>query len=275
MVKLLSTRFVPVALGNHQPWSPEDVKFYSAAGGGGGTNRWHVITAGGKMLAQPAYEMGLDQLKSALRDFKAEENPEIPTLSKESLKSTVKPPEGGLVLYVTWKVVDGFDKPKSKDEAMSQKSLGVDRLWLPKVEALALAKGEFPESMKNRIASCLSFGGQKKAEMSFSKGRLSGSVHSETKDDNNGYQADILGFIEAKDGKVTRFDVVAKGPYWWRGKNKNPYGGSEPYFWDYGTSLSIVPNDRKVTLAMAFTLADPNDGLAQVPPAWFMSRSGK
>jgi hypothetical protein len=84
--------------------------------------------------------------------------------------------------------------------------------------------------------------------MTLARGRLQGSVHLETKDGGRGYQADVLGFVEAKNGKVTRLDLVAYGR-----------------FWGQGTYTPGAPND-KFPLAIAFKLADTNDPLTRLVP---------
>jgi hypothetical protein len=59
-----------------------------------------------------------------------------------------------------------------------------------------------------------------KVDLKLQDGRLTGSVHLETKDGGRGYEAEVLGFLEAKDGKVTRFDVVVCGQFWGQGHTR-------------------------------------------------------
>ena len=63
-----------------------------------------------------------------------------------------------------------------------------------------------------------------------------------------GYEAELLGRIETKAGKVTRLDVVAKGE-----------------FWGEGTYTRNAPKGR-FPLAIAFTLADGKDAADTIPP---------
>ena len=63
-----------------------------------------------------------------------------------------------------------------------------------------------------------------------------------------GYEAELLGRIETKGGKVTRLDVVAKGE-----------------FWGEGTYTRRAPKGR-FPLAIAFTLADGKDAADTIPP---------
>jgi hypothetical protein len=88
----------------------------------------------------------------------------------------------------------------------------------------------------------------KRLELTLTDDCLKGMVHLETKKGDRGYQADLLGFIQAKDGKVTRFDIVARGQ-----------------FWGEGTYTPNAPKGR-FPLAIAFSLADRNDMLYQLVP---------
>src|SRR5439155_3716361 len=97
----------------------------------------------------------------------------------------------------------------------------------------ALAKGDLPDSLKQRIARChlinttgghLTSGAMwkpehvKRLDMRLADGRLTGAVDLEgwvkgpTRNDHSRYSVRLLGFVEVKDGKLTRFDVVALGP---------------------------------------------------------------
>src|SRR4029450_7956680 len=137
-------------------------------------------------------------------------------------------------------------------------SLGREHLWIRKDEVQALVKGELPESLTKRIVRYHLVDNTRgtptgwtepeiqKLEMKLSEGRLTGRVHLETKDGKRGYQADLLGFVQAKDGKVTRFDVVASGE-----------------FWGQGTYTPGAPKGR-FPLAISFTLGDPSDPLYQL-----------
>jgi hypothetical protein len=80
------------------------------------------------------------------------------------------------------------------------------------------------------------------------EGRLAGSVHLETKAGDRGYRAHLLGFVEAKDDKVVRFDAVAKG-----------------LFWGQGTYTSGAPKGM-FPFAVAFTLAGGKGEVLEVPP---------
>jgi hypothetical protein len=54
-------------------------------------------------------------------------------------------------------------------------------------------------------------------KVSLADGRITGSIHLETKSGDRGYRAELYGEVAANDGEVTRFDLVAKGEYWGHG----------------------------------------------------------
>ena len=72
----------------------------------------------------------------------------------------------------------------------------------------------------------------KKFDLKIASGRVSGTFHLER--DETQYKGELSGVIEAKDGKVTRFDLLAKGlqKYPPAGKNYQPVGGDVPF--EYG-----------------------------------------
>src|SRR3989442_1695002 len=73
----------------------------------------------------------------------------------------------------------------------------------------ALTQGEFYESLKRRMLRTLSYvfaGDVKSLDITLRNGRLTGTFQSDTGDTGT-----LQGFIESRHGKVTRFDVIAKG----------------------------------------------------------------
>ena len=207
-------------------------------------------------------------LKKALNDFKPG-NVDVIEPDKSFSRIAIKPPKGGLVVNVYAKVLGSYTKADYKEspnyvlEAMKeyQSSIGRDHLWVWKDEHEALVRGVLPEGLMRRIARChlddSSVGGFvgwqpreiKKAEIRFGEGRLSGSILLETGDGKRGYDAKLLGFVEAKEGKITRFDVVVKGLHW--GSTDNTRGAP----------------DGKHPLAIAFSLCPGMEEADQIPPA--------
>ena len=103
---------------------------------------------------------------------------------------------------------------------------------------------------QSRSARQRSFPGQPaQAHGVLTEGRLSGDLRSDT-----GERADALGFVEAKDGKVTRFDLVIKG----LGKNCGAHGFEGP--------LALLPKDTTAPVALGFELADPREELSRTLP---------
>jgi len=117
----------------------------------------------------------------------------------------------------------------------------------------ALLAGKFPEKLKQRLARHVAYGmgdqGNVKAmDLKFQDGRLTGSFLLA-----NGERAEALGFVESKDGKISRFDVIVKG----LGTGGHVCGGLGP--------LHVVGKGKKVPVAIGFMLADPQSALDRVP----------
>ena len=171
-----------------------------------------------------------------------------------------KPPKGGLVVRVTSKVLGGYEEPDNEFRRIYQASLGRDNLWIRADEHAALAKGQLPQSLLKRIARFHLVDNTrgeppmwepneiKKLEGTLRNGQLRATVHLRTAKGDRGYEAELLGRIETKAGKVTRLDVVAKGE-----------------FWGEGTYTRRAPKGR-FPLAIAFTLADGKDAADTIPP---------
>ncbi|MEM1443332.1 MAG: hypothetical protein AAGF67_13375, partial [Verrucomicrobiota bacterium] len=79
-------------------------------------------------------------------------------------------------------------------------------------------------------------------------GRVDGEVHLVSKDGSREYSALMMGRLEARDGKVTRFDLVVLGDF--RGEGRYTRGAPEGEF----------------PLGIRFTLADGSDIADAVPP---------
>jgi hypothetical protein len=254
---LLGTRFVPVAVDQHIHRVLKDAegelfaKVLKQAGRGlGGTSQgYYLFSPDGKLLAfantaDAAHVRRL--METALKKFDPDAAPVAAGAPKAALPQ-FEPPAGGLVLDVTSKVLGGYEKGSKR--AMMD-ALGRDHLWLRKDEAEALARGELPESVKQRIARFHLIDNTRgepplwrpdevrKLEVTLKDGRLSGSVHLETKAGNRGYQAEVLGFVEVKDGRVTRFDLVARGRFWGEGTFTR---GAPPGRFPFAVAFTLSP----------------------------------
>lgn len=200
-----------------------------------------VLGIGGGFKADGVRQM----LREALKKFRPEDEPaEVPALNEKDRDAVAQAPEGGLVLYVSCKVLGGYvtlAKPGTEAHAY-QNGLGIDRLWVRKDEAEALAKGEFPDSLKKRMLRyhvSPVFQKVKDVSLAFHDERVSGSFRSGGK----GEAGSALGFVEAKDGQVTRLDVLLKG----RGERVK----SDGFFM---AGLEVVPEGKSVPVALFFSL---------------------
>jgi hypothetical protein len=148
-----------------------------------------------------------------------------------------------------------------KDLAPRHKgSVGRDHLWVRKDEAVSLGKGVLPRSLQMRFVRFHLIDNTrgepplwredevKELKMELRNGRLAGSVRLETKSGQRGFTADLLGDVEVKDGKVVRFDVLARGTFCGEG----PFTRGAP--------------KGKFPLAVAFTLAPGKAPADRVPP---------
>jgi hypothetical protein len=129
----------------------------------------------------------------------------------------------------------------------------MDRLWVRKDEADALARGEFLPSLKKRMVPHISYvvaGVVKSLELTLKDGRVTGSFRT-----GRGDVGELLGFVQAKDGRVTRFDLLVKGL------------GERVIDCGFSASLTVIPKGKKVPVAVLFSLLDPADNLARVVPA--------
>ncbi len=169
-------------------------------------------------------------------------------------------PEGALVVRVQAKILGGYPPTTDRWRKIFQEALSRDNLWLTAAEQQALVAGGLPPSLQQRLVRFHLIDNTRgepqmwkpqeitAVDLSLEQGLLSGTVHLETASGNRGYQANLLGHIEHKDGKITRFDLVTHGQFW----------GHCTYTPD--------PPAGKFPLAISFTLADGSDIADGVPP---------
>lgn len=170
------------------------------------------------------------------------------------------PPEGGLVVRVDSRVLGGYEKTTDEWRKMFQEGMGRDNLWIRKDEHESLARGEVPESLITRLARFHLVDNTRgeppmwEADEIIEKtivlkdGKLSGSLHLRTASGEREFKADLLGYLQVTEGKVSRFDLVAKGLF--RGDGPYTHGAPEGEF----------------PLAIAFRLADGSDLADGIPP---------
>ena len=271
IVKLLQTRFIPVAIDQAYQRRQKDNegKFYQKIAnqgprkvGRGTTQGLYTADASGQLLAftnNRGTSRVLGMMKGALKKHRPMKVTAI-AKGRPDARFNPKLPKGGLVVRVTSKVLAGYEEPENEYRRIFQQSLGRDNLWISAIEHAALAKGQLPQSLLKRIARFHLIDNTrgeppmwesneiKKLEGTVRNGRLRATVQLKTAKGDRGYEAELLGRIETKVGKVTRLDIVAKGE-----------------FWGEGTYTRNAPKGR-FPLAIAFTLADGKDAADTIPP---------
>jgi hypothetical protein len=271
ILDLLRTHFVPAAIDQWYQRRQKDAEgdFYRkiAAQGprndmNGTTQGLYVATADGTFLGYTNHrspEVARRLLRKALAEFQPVEAAALDPGTPDPHFAR-KPPEGGLVVRVTSKVLGGYEPSEDRWKKAMRASLGRDNLWIRRDEHEALARGELAESLKSRLARFHLIDNTRgeppmwrrdevrKLEMTLAGGRLSGSLRLETASGDRGFEGGILGFVEAREGKVVRFDLVAKG-----------------LFWGQGTFTGGAPKG-KFPFAVAFTRAAGDDETDKVPP---------
>lgn len=263
IVESVRSRFIPAAIDvvHHQHQKDSEGDFYRGFAAEGGQG-FYVCAADGKRLGFSNHR-GSDRMKDFLnRALEAFQPVDAPVRRNGDVDRwwVRQPPEGGLVVNVSCKVLDGYVRTDSPMERIHAASLGRDHLWVRKEERESLARGVFPESLGRRLARyhlidstrgsspLWEKGELKKVELSLKGGTVTGSVHLETPSGDRGYRAEILGFVEAREGQVIRFDVVARGEFWGHG----PHNPRAPV--------------GRFPFAVAFTLASGKEEADRVPP---------
>jgi hypothetical protein len=268
IVKLLRTRFVAVAVDNvdNLNMTAAEKEFLKDRGLKFCTQGMSVFTAGGTMLGMGGGFEPADvkqMLLKALEKYRPEDRSLRLPPRDENDPGLLKPPAGGRVLFVTWKVLGGYDRSRSpvmthieRYDRRIQDAVGVDRLWVRKDEADALARGKLPESLRKRILPHLVYvfagakaGTVKRFDLALCDGRLTGEFAT-----GSGEGGRLSGFVEAAGSKLTRFDLLLRG----RGTWVEDCG--------FSAGLRMVPKGQQVPVALLFRLAAPDDELARVPP---------
>jgi hypothetical protein len=278
VVELLRKHFVAFAL-NNAGWTinmtPAEAVWLKDRGARACTQGMVVFTAGGRMLGTAGgYQAApnIKMFKEALRKYRPEQNVEVgdsaapvdpkelPAGWRQVLPRVVpRPAPGGLVLYVTWKAFGLPQRPavlpkncRLADYQLHRKMLLVDRVWAGKAEADALAAGEFPEKMKQRVAVHVNYimnSKIKSLDLRRHKQRVFGSLLLE-----NGERCPALGYVSANNGRVSRFELIIKGM-------TDGKAGAGSGFPSIG---GLVPEGKRASVAVAFLLASPGDELAKV-----------
>lgn len=273
---MLRTDFVPVAIDQAYQRRQQDTEgeFYrQIAGQGprsdfqGTTQGFYIATPAGELLlynnnrdpdkVRRLMQEKLQQFSSSLDTKSSTE--QITSASRDP-RFAVQPPEGGMVVRVRAKVLDGYEEASDQWQQIFQSSISRDNLWVTAAEQDAIANGQMPERLARRIARYHLVDNTRgeppmwqeseirELTLQLDNGNITGSVHLQTKDGRRGYQAKLKGVVKADDGKVARLDIVCLGQFW----------GEGPY-------TRRAPKGR-FPLAIVFELADGSDLADQIPP---------
>lgn len=276
IVALLKTRLVPVAIDQAYQRRQQDTEgdFYRKLTSqsprndpNSTTQGFYIATAGGDLLLYNNNrdpEKVLRLIKQKLREFQSRPAASVEVAPIEAAKTdpryNVEPPEGGLVIRVHAKILDGYEPTADRWRSIFQNAISRDNLWVSRSEHLALIRGEVPTSLQQRVARFHLVDNTRGeppmwkpseirgVSMTLADGDLAGTAEMVTDLGNRGYKAQLKGKIEVKDGRVVRFDMVCLGQ-----------------FWGEGTYTRGAPQG-KFPLAVTFTLADGTDIADRVPP---------
>lgn len=274
MVELLRTRFVPVAIdvwyGNRR--QDAEGEFYRKVTSQGprkapdNTQGLYVFDAAGALLAFTHRHPGLDraghllaQLRKGLETFRPPEAPATSASTAEDRRFGRPIPPGAVTVKVAARVLGGYEKAEDPLRKVFQNGTGEDNLWIRKDEAEALVAGRFPDSLSARIAAYHLIDntrgepplwhaeGVRRRDVRREGDLVLGSFRLGT--DAHGAELEMRGVVEVREGRIARFDLVAKGLFW----------GSP------GEGLTAPP-PGKYPVAIAFRLADGKDEADRLPP---------
>ena len=271
IVQLLKSRFIAVAIDQayHRRQQDAEGEFYRKIAGQGPRHDFKKTTQG-LYLASASGELlgfnnnrGGDRIKALMKKALEQFQPPAATViepGQVDSRYNARLPEGGMVVRVQAKILGGYEPTTDRWRKIYQDSLARDNLWVTRAEYEALVSGQLLPGLQRRIVRFHLIDNTRgepqmwKAEeitsldLSLEKGLLSGTVHLETASGNRGYKANLLGHIEHKHGKITRFDLVAHGQFW----GECTYTPGAP--------------KGKFPLAVSFTLADGSVVADGVPP---------
>lgn len=240
IVRLLKTNFVPVATYTRDLKRQDaDGEFFRKVCKP--VPYWQsgasVFTADGKILGTCSATSRVEVfrlIESALPKFQPPEKPYViePAGKLDENRYVVETPEGVVVVNSMMTHLSQRGRGRSEHfDKLRANSIGVDRLWIRHDEVEALASKKFPETLKRRLTRWhlidnITFEQNrdewvKKFDIKFVGDQLVGSVAIDS--GKHSLTIDLLGFIESKNGKITRFDIVARGTRT-SGKSSYPVG---------------------------------------------------
>ena len=268
---MLKENFIPIAIDQAYQRRQKDNEgsFYQKIAnqgprkvGKGTTQGLYVADASGKLLGfsnNRGAERVINMMRKAMKEPRITDFGKI-TKGKSDPRYNPSPPKGGLVIRVTTKVLGGYEKTENTYRKIMNASLGRDNFWVTAGEKKELINGKLPDTFLHRLArfhlvdntrgepTMWRSGDIRTIKGNLENGQISAKVVLRNDQGDRGYEAQILGIIKTEAGKITNFDVVAKGQYWGGGKyTRNAPKGRFP-------------------LAVAFKLADGKDIADSIPP---------
>lgn len=273
VVALLKRNFVPAAIDQAYQRRQKDAEggFYQGianqgprkVGNGGPTTQGHYVALADGTFLGYSNHRDVNRLLAMLRQaLKTKPPADVPPIEAGTpdRRYVYAPPEGGLVVRVNSRILDGYEPTEDPYRRIFQQGLGRDNFWIRKDEHQALVRGEIPASMIIRMARfhlvdntrgeppMWDAGEIRTRKVERSDEQLRGSFHLRTDSGDREFRADLLGVLVTDEGRVTRFDLVVKGLF--QGEGRFTRGAPEGEF----------------PLAIAFRLADGSDIADAIPP---------
>jgi len=269
IVKLLQTRFVPVAIdqANERRQQDAEGEFYRKIASQGSrkdfnqtTQGFYIATPGGNLLfygnthsADLIYRKLVDAMNEF--DLQLARGTDFAPIDDDNSKDrwNISQPEDVAVVRVQAQVLDGYEEVDSEHRTIQQESISRDNLWITNDEIRQLAEDAIPLKLRDRIIRFhlvdntrgepprWAPGEIRKCDLTLNDGVLNGEIHLETADGSRGYQVKIRGMFEAENDELNRFDLLAFGQHWGCGR----YNRHAP--------------EGKFPLVVAFSLADGSD----------------
>lgn len=233
MIELLKMKFVPVAV---DCWYLDRAK--DAAGefykkvvsqrqpfepGVRSTQGFYAFAADGTLLRgwnNRNVPRMREYLEGALKTFKPGATDALDAARDPRFQRAL--PEGAVVVDVYSKILEA-DWPPTDDEMIKplRVATGRDHLWILKDEIEALAAGRFPERLAKRIARFHLIDNTRGEPPMWAPdevkeltlGMKGGRVRLESGDGDRSFAAGVAGGVEFRDGKLAKFDLVARGKF--------------------------------------------------------------
>ena len=271
IIELLKSRFIAVAIDQAYQRRQQDAEgdFYRKIAGQSPRNNFESTTQGLYTAGPDGHlfgftnHRGADRVKEMLTRALSQYQPsEVAALERGTPDERYNPvpPEGGLIVRVQTKVIDGYEKTQSKWREIFQESISRDNLWMTKNEHESLVRGEFPRSLQHRIARFHLVDNTRgeppmwrsnelrEVDFKLDQNSVSGQAKLSTASGDRTFDVQLKGTGETDGEKVTSLELVAHGDF----KGEGRYTRGAP--------------KGKFPLAILFTLADGSDIADSIPP---------